>query len=93
MTMSKQAIVFIYITGQPVPAGMLTTFVDGRYTSSEFAYGSRYIERPDAIPVDPVTLPLPPPGLKDAVHRALRQDISCPGGIYPICPDRHHGYH
>lgn len=87
MTMSKQAIVFIYIAGQPVPAGRLITFVDGRYTSSEFAYGSRYIERSDAIPVDPVTLPLPPPGLKDVVYRT-KSDFSVFNGIRDAGPDK-----
>jgi serine/threonine-protein kinase HipA len=87
MAAIKQAIVFIFIDGQPVPAGMLTTSVDGRYTSSEFSYGSRYIERPDAIPVDPVALPLPPPGRKDVVYRT-KADFSVFNGIRDAGPDK-----
>ena len=87
MATVKQAIVFIYIDGQPVPAGILTTSVDGRYTSSEFSYGSRYIERPDAIPVDPVTLPLPPPNRKDVVYRT-KADFSVFNGIRDAGPDK-----
>lgn len=85
MATTKQAIVFIYIAGQPVPAGVLTTFVDGRYTSSEFVYGSRYIERPDAIAVDPVSLPLP--SRKEFVYRT-KPDFSVFNGIRDAGPDK-----
>lgn len=43
-----------------VPAGMLTMEETGPVTQrSEFSYGKRYVERGDALTVDPVSLPLP----------------------------------
>lgn len=42
-----------------VPAGELTLEEEGlRSTNSQFGYGRRYLARPDAVPVDPVSLPL-----------------------------------
>lgn len=53
--------VFIYLPGeiQAVPAGRLTLTEQGtELVASSFAYGLRYLERPNALPVDPVALPL-----------------------------------
>ena len=78
-----ERVVFIHLPGaaQDVPAGRLTMVEEGTVPkASRFAYGLRYLERPDALPVDPVALPLdqgrggatllPPAGL--AVFGALR---------------------
>jgi len=64
--------VFIYLPGETVavPAGIFTNYpVDG---IGRFAYGLRYIERPNALPVDPVALQL------GSVHR----DATINGGLY-----------
>ena len=62
MAATKQATVYIHLKDGPVPAGILTMQIQGRYTSSEFAYGNKYLERPDAVSLDPVELPLAAPG-------------------------------
>lgn len=56
-----ERIVFIHLPGDTaaVPAGRLTMVEQGTtLTASRFAYGLRYLERPAALPVDPVALPL-----------------------------------
>ena len=51
---SEQAVVFMALPGQGyVPAGLLTHGPD-----FSFRYGKRYLQRPDAIALDPVRLPL-----------------------------------
>lgn len=51
---SEQAVVFMSLPGQGyVPAGLLTHEAD-----YSFRYGKRYLERPDAIALDPLRLPL-----------------------------------
>jgi serine/threonine-protein kinase HipA len=77
-----ERIVFIHLPGtiEAVPAGRLTLIEEGTtLMASRFAYGLRYLERSDALPVDP-GLPLalgrggvellPPAGL--ALFGALR---------------------
>ncbi len=44
--------------GQFVPAGILDISQDAGGLLSEFRYGHRYLERPNAIPLDPLQLPL-----------------------------------
>lgn len=59
---SKEAtlerIVFIELTGEisPVPAGLFSLDIDTGI--GRFSYGRRYLERPTAIAIDPVNLPL-----------------------------------
>ncbi len=54
----KKIVVFIYLPGETVavPAGIFTHDSDAGIGS--FAYGHKYIERENALPVDPVALPL-----------------------------------
>lgn len=56
--MKAQAIVFVDLDGEVVPAGRLRIHEDGRYSNSVFEYGLRYLERKNAIALDPVQLPL-----------------------------------
>jgi serine/threonine-protein kinase HipA len=78
-----ERIVFIHLPGETeaVPAGRLTLIEEGSVLkASRFAYGLRYLQRTNALPVDPVALPLaegrggaellPPAGL--ALFGALR---------------------
>jgi serine/threonine-protein kinase HipA len=56
-----ERIVFIHLPGetQAVPAGRLTLVERGTtLEASRFAYGLRYLERDNALPVDPIALPL-----------------------------------
>jgi len=50
--------VFVHLAGGPVPAGLLTMTDEPRNQFATFAYGRRYLTRPDRVPVDPVALPL-----------------------------------
>lgn len=63
--MQVNAIVFIELGGGTVPAGQLSLLEGGRFSRCEFAYGRRYLQRPDAVAIDPVQLPLGP-GLIEA---------------------------
>lgn len=53
-----ERIIFITLSGvlSPVPAGLFT--LDHDTGVGRFAYGRRYLQRPDAIALDPVNLPL-----------------------------------
>lgn len=86
MADTKQATVYVYLTEGPVPAGILRTHVEGRNTSSEFIYGNKYIERPDAVSVDPVQLPLPLPG--EIVRYTTPDAFPIFNGIRDASPDR-----
>lgn len=79
----SERIVFIHLPGETeaVPAGRLTMIEQGlQVQASRFAYGRRYLQRSNAVPVDPVALALanggpdaervPPNGL--ALFGALR---------------------
>lgn|SRR5574337_1126936 len=53
--------VFIHLPGETeaVPAGRLTMIEQGlQLQASRFAYGRRYLQRGNAIPVDPIALSL-----------------------------------
>ncbi|PKL94559.1 MAG: type II toxin-antitoxin system HipA family toxin, partial [Gammaproteobacteria bacterium HGW-Gammaproteobacteria-8] len=79
----SERIVFMHLPGETdaVPAGRLTLIEQGlQVQASRFAYGRRYLQRANAVPVDPVALALadgggdaglvPPDGL--ALFGALR---------------------
>lgn len=55
---TRKAYVHMHLQGAFVPAGLLTVVEDGRRSSCAFQYGNRYLERADAVAVDPVQLPL-----------------------------------
>ena len=86
MAETKKATVYIYLADGPVPAGLLAVNCDGRYTTSEFVYGDLYLERPDAVPVDPVQLPLPVAGRSDVIQTPA--DFSVFNGIRDASPDK-----
>jgi serine/threonine-protein kinase HipA len=55
----RKLYVFAYVDTQWVPCGQLTLTEDGaKLLASTFAYGLRYLERPGALEVDPVSLSL-----------------------------------
>jgi serine/threonine-protein kinase HipA len=72
MAHEQKAYVFIYLPGETVavPAGIFTHYPDDGI--GRFAYGLRYLERPNALPVDPVALQL----------GAIPRDASTNGGLY-----------
>ncbi|MEP3666059.1 MAG: HipA domain-containing protein [Roseibium sp.] len=77
----KTAIAFIEIAGQTIPAGRLTVVDDGRMSRSEFQYGRRYLERPNAVAIDPVMLPL----TQDKFYTP--EDFALFNGIRDASPD------
>ncbi len=59
--MSWEGYLFVYLPGEveAVPAGRINLEEAGPdSTASRFGYGRRYLGRPNAVPVDPVSLPL-----------------------------------
>jgi serine/threonine-protein kinase HipA len=68
----RNVTVFIYLPGETVavPAGIFTHHGDSGVGA--FAYGQRYIERHNALPVDPIALPL---GLAP-------REVTSNGGLY-----------
>lgn len=84
----QKLFVFAYIDTEWVPCGQLTLTEDGtRLLASTFAYGLRYLQRPGALEVDPVSLSLQD---TDAVRgKALFPPNNLPwfGGIRDAAPD------
>jgi serine/threonine-protein kinase HipA len=89
MTAKEQKLyVFAYIDTKWAPCGQLNLMEDGtELLSSTFAYGLRYLERPRALEVDPVSLSLRD---KDVVRgKALfpPNNLASFGGIRDAAPD------
>lgn len=83
---SVSTIVFMHLCGGPAPAGRLTMTSEPRASFATFAYGKRYLKRPDRIPVDPVQLPLPDPGGENVVFRT-EEGFPNFNGIRDAAPD------
>ncbi len=77
--------VFVCLAGKPVPAGLLTMTDEPRNRCAPFAYGRRYLARPDRIPVDPVALPMHDPN-KEVTFRT-EEGFAVFGGIRNAAPD------
>ncbi len=54
----RKTYVFIHLCGNFVPAGIMQSYEEIRSGHSLFQYGKKYLERLDAVAVDPITLPL-----------------------------------
>lgn len=80
--------VFAHLDGEWVPSGLLTLTEDGpKVEASEFAYGLKYVERPNALEADPVSLSLRD---KEAVRRVVLNPANALtqfGGIRDAAPD------
>lgn len=76
-----------------VPAGILTltesigTGVRSRDIASSFAYGTRYLNRPEAIEVDPVSLPIADPQMASGKAFFPVNGLEEFGGIRDAAPD------
>lgn len=85
---SRAAYVFAHLAGEFVPAGKLELFELGsELLASNFAYGQRYLDRANALEIDPVSL-----GLRD--RNEMRGKRLVPvnglkffGGIRDAAPD------
>jgi serine/threonine-protein kinase HipA len=79
--MEHSAIVFIDLKGETVPAGRIRLIEEGHYATAQFMYGKRYLERPDAVALDPVQLPLQSGAI------AAPEDFTLFNGIRDAAPD------
>jgi len=80
--------VFIHVPGETeaVPAGRLTMVEQGlQVQASTFAYGRRYAARANALPVDPVSLPLSPESPAQA--RVPAAGLAVFGALRDATPD------
>lgn len=82
--MNSDLFVWIFLPGatEPVIAGRLTTSKGATGYLGRFVYGKSYLARRDAIPIDPVSLPL---SEQEFVFTALS---GIPGAIMDACPDK-----
>lgn len=86
--MAKNEIfVFAHLSQGWVPAGRLALTQEREVVASSFAYGTRYIERPDAFEIDPVSL-----SLADRLHVRGAElfpinQLTQFGGIRDAAPD------
>jgi len=75
---SERTVVFIRLPGMDyVPAGLLR-HEDRAYF---FRYGRRYLERPDAIPLDPARMPLTDMDLSGVLEWPDMPTIRQPTGV------------
>ncbi len=79
--MEHKAIVFLELYGETVPVGRLVITQDGRYSRSDFDYGRKYLERPNAVAIDPVQMPL------GSEHLRTHEDFTLFNGIRDAAPD------
>jgi serine/threonine-protein kinase HipA len=87
-TTDQKLYAFAYLDTEWVPCGQLTLTEDGtQLLASTFAYGLRYLERPGALEVDPVSLSIQ--DKKQVRGTALFPPNNLPlfGGIRDAAPD------
>ncbi len=89
MTATEQKLyVFIHIDTQWAPCGQLTLTEDGeQLLASTFAYGTRYLERPGALEVDPVSLSLRDKSVVRGKALFPPNNLATFGGIRDAAPD------
>jgi len=81
---TRIACVHIFLGNTHVPAGLIEVVEDGQFSTCRFKYFLEYLERRDAVAVDPARLPL---------HNAAQRVFDGPvggdlfGGIEDACPD------
>ncbi len=82
---SVRTYVFVHLSEGPVPAGLLTITDEPRNKFATFDYGRRYLDRPDRIAVDPVSLPLPETGSSQTFR--TEEGFAVFNGIRDAAPD------
>lgn len=85
---TEKLAVFSHLNGQWAPCGLLSLAEDGRQTQgSSFAYGTRYVDRANALEIDPVALGLQ--DKSDIKGKQLFPPAGLPlfGGIRDAAPD------
>src|SRR3989440_9043417 len=89
MTATEQKLyVFTYLDTEWVPCGQLTLSEDGaKLSASTFAYGLRYLQRPGALELDPVSLSLRDMDLIRGTALFPPNNLPLFGGIRDAAPD------
>jgi serine/threonine-protein kinase HipA len=82
---SARTYVFVHLPGGAVPAGLLEMTDEPRSKFATFAYGRRYLERPERIPVDPIALPLHDAGTSQTFR--TEEGFAVFGGIRDAAPN------
>ncbi len=87
-TSVRSLYVFAHLDGEFAPAGKLDLTEQGSHlAASTFAYGQRYIERPHAIEIDPVSLSLQKRGDVRGKLLVPPHGLAFFGGIRDAAPD------
>ena len=86
---AQELYVFAHLPpGAFVPAGLLTlTETPAGVDASSFAYGTRYLERPQAIEVDPVSLSLADRAAVRHKELVPMEGLPLFGGLRDAAPD------
>ena len=80
--------VFAHITSGFVPAGLVElTEINNQVQASSFAYGTRYLDRPEAFAVDPVSLSLHDKAAVRGAQLFPVNQLTQFGGIRDAAPD------
>ena len=89
MAVTEQKLyVFAYVDTQWVPCGQLILTEDGaKLLASTFAYGLRYLERPGALEIDPVSLSLRDKSVVRGNALFPPNNLPMFGGIRDAAPD------
>ncbi len=84
----EKLFVFAYLDAEWLPCGQLTLTEDGvKLLASTFAYGLRYLDRPGALEVDPVSLSIPDKSVVRGKALFPPNNLSFFGGIRDTAPD------
>ncbi len=88
-TPEKTLGVFIHLDGDFVPAGLLTLYKQqAELLTSRFSYGLRYLDRPNAAPVDPVSLAIHGQDVPERGSEIFPvEGLTLFGGIRDAAPD------
>jgi serine/threonine-protein kinase HipA len=83
----RELFVFSHLPGGFVPAGRLTLTEENEAIASSFAYGMRYIDRPNGFELDPVSLSLANPEQVRGAELFPANQLTQFGGIRDAAPD------
>src|SRR5882672_1140143 len=87
-TTEQKLYAFAYLDTEWVPCGQLTLTEDGtKLLASTFAYGLRYLQRPGALEVDPVSLSLRDESMVRGNALFPPNNLPTFGGIRDATPD------
>ncbi len=83
----RELFVFGHLSGGFVPAGRLVLTEEKEVIASSFAYGTRYLDRPDGFELDPVSLSLADRQLVRGAEIFPANQLTQFGGIRDAAPD------